>query len=56
MEGWLTVLRIDEIYACKVELTEEGWRFYFFSQDSDVEITVLNDFSLRIRQERPKDE
>lgn len=50
------MLIINKICACKVELTEEGWKFHILSQDSDVEITVLNDFSLRIRQERPKDE
>jgi len=46
-------MRVDNIYACKIELTEDGWRFYFFSPDCDVEVTVLRDFSLRIRQEKP---
>jgi len=47
------MIRIEDIYSCKVELTKEGWRFYFFSSTCDFEITVLRDFSIRIRQEKP---
>ena len=50
------MLRIGEIYACRIELTKDGWRFYFFSDKSDVEVTILKDFSIRIRQERPLNE
>jgi len=50
------MFRVDGIYACKIELTKDGWRFYFFSDKSDVEVTILKDFSIRIRQERPLNE
>jgi len=47
------MIRIDNIHACKIELTEDGWKFYFFSRECDFEVTVLRDHSLRIRQEKP---
>jgi len=50
------MININEIYACKIELTKDGWRFYFISSKSDVEVTILKDFSIRIRQERPIEE
>jgi len=49
----IAMIEIHKIFACKIELTEEGWRFYFLSSKSDVEVTILKDFSIRIRQEKP---